>query len=216
MAKSTEQDKKVRLLSTINVVDKKFEKFEDLTGVWKKVLGTPTKHGIWLIFGPEKNGKTWFAIMLFIVLSRFEKALYLSAEEGISQHFQDTLLRVGIPKNTKGLLYYEYLEISLIQEVLSRRGAPKIVILDNMTIYADELKNGQLRKLTKQFPDVLFIILAHEESGEPYTATGKMAKRLADVIFKIKGLSALVWGRCPGGEIYIDPEKAQLYHGVKN
>ncbi|ADY51546.1 AAA ATPase [Pseudopedobacter saltans DSM 12145] len=213
MTKPTKR--KLRLLSTANVLDKKFKTFDTLKGVWRDVLGTPTRGGIWIIYGNEKNGKTWFALSLFLTLAKIVKCLYVSAEEGISQHFQNTLQRIGLPSDLKKLLYYEYLEIELIEEVLKQRNAPKVVFLDNATVYADELKNGKLRELQRQYPNVLFIIIAHEDSGEPYTATAKLAKRLADVIIRVTGLTAFVFGRCPGGEIYVDEEKAQLYHGVK-
>lgn len=208
--------RKIRLLSTANVMDVVHRKFENLEGEWRSVLGTPVKNGIWTIYGNEKNGKTWFSLMLFLTLAKHAKSLYISAEEGISGNFQDTLKRIGLPKSHKGLNYYGYLEYDDIVCVLKGSKPPKVIFLDNATFMHDELKNGRLKTLKKDFPDVLFILIAHEDdNGEPYTPVAKMAKKLSEIIIKVTGLKAFVSGRCPGGEIWVDANTAQLYHGSK-
>jgi len=75
------------------------------------------------------------------------------------------------------------------------------------------LKNGGLQSLLKDNPDKLFIFIAHEDRGEPYTATAKMIKRLADRIVRVQGLVATVGGRTKGGQFIIDQEKAMIIHG---
>ena len=67
--------------------------------------------------------------------------------------------------------------------------------------------------IPEENPDKLFIFLAHEERGEPYTATAKMIKRLADRIVRVQGLVATVGGRTTGGQFIIDQEKAMILHG---
>ena len=59
------------------------------------------------------------------------------------------------------------------------------------------------------------VLLAHMEKNEPYTATAKLAKKLAKIIIRVDGLTAFVSGRCPGGIITINEQTAQLYHGSK-
>jgi hypothetical protein len=103
----------------------------------------------------------------------------------------------------------------MICERLRKRKAPKVVVLDNTTVYKDELQLKTLMALTEEFPDVLFIFLAHEEKGELYTTAAKNVRRLADIIFQVKGLTAFVSGRCPGGTVTVDEHKAELYWGTE-
>lgn len=205
---------RIRLLNTKNVLAKKFTKFDKLTGVFKDVLGEPETYGIWLIYGPEKNGKTWLSLMLAVHLSKLAKVLYISAEEGISSNFQETLCRIDPDHNNRNLFYSDYLEIEELKVILSRKkGRPAVVFFDNITTYNEALKNGTVRKLQLEYAFVLFIYIGHEEKGDVYLATGKLIKRLAKIIFYVQGLRVIVGGRCPGGEFDIDTEKAALYYG---
>lgn len=185
----------------------------EFDGIWQDVIGKPETNGLWLIWGPEKNGKTWCALMLADYLSQFERTLYISAEEGINKGFKDAIIRAQISALNKSLSFIDYETLPELADRLIRRKAPRIVLIDNITVYNDELKNGALRKLEKDFPNVLFIFLAHEDRGEPYTATAKLCKRLAKIIIHVEGLACIVSGRCPGGRAVIDEERATLYHG---
>jgi len=204
----------MRSLSIRNIYDKKYITMP-FTGVWADAMGQPEHNGIWIIYGPEKNGKTWFALQLANYLTAFDKVLYVSAEEGVSKAFRDACGRVGIDAKNRKLSVLDYTPIAELDEKLSKRKAPRIVFLDNATIYADELKGGMLRQLTAKHPTKLFVIVAHEERGEPYTAVAKIAKKLAKVIVRVKGLACTVWGRCPGGTIMIDENSATLYWGMQ-
>lgn len=206
-----------RAISTKTLFEKTYETFE-LDGIWKEVLGNPSKGGIWIIYGDEKNGKTWFALKLSEYLSRFEKLWYISAEEGTGKEFQDNARRAKVnPINSK-IMWSDYTEIEEVKNKLSKRQSPKIIVLDNATIYVDDLKNGVLRKLIQEYPNTTFILLAHMEKNEPYTATAKLAKKLAKIIIRIEGLTAFISGRCPGGILTINEQTAMLYHGseIKN
>lgn len=202
----------VRLLNTRNVREKVFAKFEGLTDLWGTVLGEPDKQGCWLIYGKEKNGKTWFTVLLAAYFSNFERTMYISAEEGISSHYQDVLNQVN--DDLPNMYHSDYLPIDELKQVLKRRYAPKIVIFDNLTFYKDELNSRAVQKLHKEFPNVLFIYLAHEDKNQPYLAIGKFVEKAAKIIFHVEGLRAHVKGRCPGGHIDIDTEKAELFHGT--
>jgi hypothetical protein len=201
-------------ISTIrNLYDKKFAAYP-FDGPFGKAIGEPEKHGAWLIYGPEKNGKTWIALKLAEYISKFERTLYISAEEGMTKGFVDACKRANIDKNNKRLHFHEYISIEELDEKLSRRKAQRIIFLDNLTIYADELKAASFRDLLRKHDNKLFIFVAHEEKGHPYTAVAKLARKLAKIIIQVKGLTAFISGRCPGGSISIDEEKAALYWGM--
>lgn len=188
----------------------------DFSGVFSIVMGQPTTTGIWIIYGNEKNGKTWFALKLADYLSQFSNVLYVSAEEGTDGEFIDACERAKIPFDNRKLKFYEYTEIEVLDEMISKRRAPKVVFIDNVTIYQDELKNGVLRKFVQKHSDKLFVFLAHEDRKEPAGATAKLIKKLAKIIVRVQGLACFVSGRCPGGVLTINEEKAQLYHGTEN
>lgn len=206
-----------RGITAKTLLSKKFKTFK-FDGIWKEVLGEQERGGIWVIYGNEKNGKTTLALLLSEYLTKFENLNYISAEEGTGFTFQQNLSRAKIDfKNTK-IKFYEYLEIEELDTMLKKRQSARIVVIDNATAYMDDLKTAVLRKLRRLYPDTLFIIMAHMEKNEPTTAMAKLAKKLCNVYFRIEGLTAFVGGRCPGGAITINEEKAMLFHGseIKN
>ena len=208
----------MRAFTAKGILDRKL-KILQLIGIWLEIFGEPERNGkMWLIYGEEKQGKTWFAMLLAQFLSQFEPILYISAEEGLGRTFQDVIIRSGFDIKNRKFKAYGYLPLQELKDSLSKRYAPKIVFIDNVTVYVDELKNGGLQELIRDNQDKLFIFLAHEDRGEPYTATAKMIKRLADRIVRVQGLLATVGGRTKGGQYMIDEEKAMIIHGsdIKN
>lgn len=201
-----------RPLSTKSLMNKTYDTYQ-FDGLWRDVFGTPEKSGVWLIYGKEKHGKTWFSLLLAEMLTQFEKVDYISAEEGHDMTFQEAVKRAKIDLENRKLTYLEYTPIPEVVERIHKRRAAKAVVFDNVTVYAEELKRGGLERMIKQLEGRTLIFLAHEEDNKPYTAQAKMIKKLAKVIVRIDGLTAFVSGRCPGGALTIDENKAALYHG---
>lgn len=206
--------KRVRAITVKNVFEKVFRTFDHFTGELAEIFGTPERGGFWLIFGKEKNGKTWASLMLANLFSQEVLVAYISAEEGISMAFQATMDRLQISHKNRNLKFYEYLTLEEIEHLLGRtRGRPAVIFLDNVTVYADELKGGHVRRLQQDYPNILFVFVAHEDKNKPYTAQAKLVQKLAKVIIRIEGLRAFVGGRVPGGEFDISDDKAELYFG---
>ncbi len=201
-----------KVLSISNLYSKK-HKCLQLDGVYEEVMGNPEACGAWLIYGLEKNGKTWFSLMLADYLSTQKRVLYISAEEGTDKAFIDACKRAGLDPNNRSIQFLEYTPIDELTDKLGKRNSADVIFIDNVTIYNDELKYGKLRSLLAQFPNKLFIFIAHEERKEPYTSTAKLIKKLAKVIAHVEGLSVHMSGRVPGGFLIIDEYKAKLYHG---
>ena len=196
-----------------NLYDKKFITFP-FGGLWERAFGTPETTGCWIVYGAEKNGKTWFSLKLAEYLSTFDRVLYVSAEEGTGKNFVDTCRRAALQvANTKALHFEDYIPLEELDARLGKRKAPRIVVLDNLTIYSDELRAPELTALLLKHPDTLFVFVAHEEKGQPYTAIAKRVRKLAKAIVQVKGLTAFISGRCPGGALTIDETKAALYWG---
>ncbi len=199
---------------TIGKLFKKEYKTYEFDGVYADVFGQPEVGGIWLLYGIEKNGKTWYALKLSEYLGKHTKVLYISAEEGCGANFQMAVKRAKMSMRNKSVLFSEYVAIKDVETLLKRRYAPGVVILDNVTAYGRELKSTDLIELKRKYRNTIFIIMAHEKNGQPEGAVAVMAKKLASVIINVKGLVAHVGGRVPGGTVTIDEEKAMLYWGT--
>lgn len=204
----------MRTLSAKNVYSISARKFP-FTGIWAEVFDQPERGGAWIIYGAEKNGKTSFALMLANYLSSLERVLYISAEEGMQDNFKRAMFRAGISPENRTLKFTDYMPIEELKARLQKRKSERIIFIDNITVYKDELKDRVLWNLIKEHPSTTFIFLAHEEKGEPYTATAKACRRYAKVIIQVQGLTAFVSGRVngKGGRIIIDEEKAALQFG---
>ncbi|MDD2633962.1 MAG: bifunctional adenosylcobinamide kinase/adenosylcobinamide-phosphate guanylyltransferase [Bacteroidales bacterium] len=203
-----------RTLNLSTIYSKKFTTIE-LKGIFGDVFGTPEDAGAWLVFGSEKNGKTWFALKLAAALSETKRTLYISGEEGLGKDFVENCKRAKLSADNRNLHFSEYIDIVELQDKLNKRRSPEVVVIDNVTVYKDDLAYGNFRRLIKNYPNKLFIFLAHEERNEPYTATAKLIRKLSKVIIHIVGLKANISGRVPGGSLIIDEEKAQLFHSTK-
>lgn len=203
----------MRVKTLQNLYEKKFVTFS-FSGLWEAAMGTPETTGCWLIYGEEKNGKTTFALKLAEMLSGHARTLYVSAEEGVGKNFVDACRRAGLePKGCRNLHFEEYLALDELDAKLKSRKSPKIIFLDNTTVYTDEIRAPELNGLLLKHPDKLFIFIAHEEDGAPYTAAAKRASKLAKVIVRVRGLTAFFSGRGASGAISIDETKSALYWG---
>lgn len=201
-----------RRLSVSNLYSQKF-KFMPFTGEWKKILGNRERKGCWMIYGNAKNGKTSFALRLANYLSSIEKVLYIAAEEGYGYSYTWAVQKAGIREDNSAFHTLGYLPMEeLRKELEENRKAEKIVFIDNLIAYKDELKGNAIVELLRQFPETLFVFLDHEEAGEPATSAGILAKKLSNVYVQIKGLSAFVTvrgGDGEGGRIDIDENKGK-------
>lgn len=181
----------------------------------REVIGDAERKGCWIIYGYEKNGKTWFTLKLAKEIAKYERVAYISAEEGLDASFTNAVKRAGIT-TSDNILWDEYLPIEDVVKKFQKQRSANVIVIDNLTMYSDELKPTELKKhLIDALPNKLIIFVAHEERKEAYPAIARMAKKLAKVIFHIVGLKAFVTSRfSPGGELVIDEEKSEVYHGL--
>lgn len=179
-----------------------------------EVIGSAERKGCWIIYGYEKNGKTWFTLKLAKEIAKHERVAYISAEEGLDDSFVEAARRADIT-TSDDILWDEYLSVDEIIKKFQKQRSANIIIIDNLTMYSDEIKPTEIKKrLMDALPNKLIIFVAHEERKEAYPAIARMAKKLAKVIFHIEGLKAFVTSRfSKGGEIVIDREKSEIYHG---
>lgn len=178
-----------------------------------EAIGEAELKGCWLIYGTEKNGKTWFTLQLAKSMAYFDKVVYISAEEGTDLSFRKACERAGITKADR-ILFEEYLSLDEIKEKFLKPKTANILIIDNLTIYPDEFKTLQIRDFINAFPNKLIIFVSHEERKQPYPACARMASKMAKVIVNVKGLRAFVTSRfSQGGSIVINDEMSEMYWG---
>lgn len=122
-------------------------------------------------------------------------------EKKATKEFTDSCKRAGIKETNCNIHFIDYEPLDELNKRLKVCKSEPVIFIDNMTVYDDDLKNGALRKLQKEFPKKLFIFIAHEEAGEPYRATAKLCKRLAKIICHVEGLACDVSGQMSGGRI---------------
>ena len=115
------------------------------TGIWEEVFDHPEYGGAWIIYGPEKNGKTSFALMLANYLSTLEKVLYISAEEGMQDSFKRAMFRAGISPENRTLKFSDYLpgEPYTATAKACRRYAKIIVRIQGLAAFVSGRVNGR-------------------------------------------------------------------------
>lgn len=204
-----------RTLSVKNLYSQRFTTLE-MGSAYEAAFGQPSDCGIWLIYGKEKNGKTTFALQLAKYLSKHKKTLYVTAEEGAELEFTRACVRAGISETDTNLHFIDYEPLTELRERLARKKSARIVFIDNITVYNDELKGGALRALQRDFPNRLFVFIAHEDDtgGAPATSSGKLCRKYAKIICHVEGMQAQISGRCPGGTLAVNEEIAAMYHGT--
>jgi len=203
-----------KVLSTHNLYEKQYITY-NFNGIFKEVLGEPSKGGMWILYGKEKNGKTWGALLLAKAFKEMgEKILYISGEEGFDKAFQDACKRAKVPPKAKNFNIAEEMPLEQIKALLYKRNAPTIVFIDNTSVYVDEFKRNDSLGLRNEFKKILFVFLSHEKRKEPEDRLGREVKKYAKIIIRAVGLQLQFSARCPGGLLNIDENKALLYHGI--
>lgn len=202
----------MKFTSLKNALKKKY-KTTQLHGIWGELLEEFEPNGMWLIYGGEKMGKTTLSLSLAKAFTKIKRVLYVQAEQGLDKDYQKVLGRI-FNANSKNILLSEYIEITELIEALKRQNQPDIIFIDNLTIYADELKMPLLKQLIETHPNKLFIFIAHESDNEPYTAIAKKIKKLAKRIIHIEGNAAYLDGRMEKKKVTIDVKEALIYHAT--
>ena len=198
-----------RAWSVNNVLNAKFRTL-DFEGTWLDACGSPELGGSWFIYGPPKNGKTSFAMMLAKYLTKFVRVAYDSVEEGFSQSIKDAMLRAGMQDVGRRLVLLDKEDVPELTDRLSRRKSPEAVIIDSIQFMG--LQFEDYKRLKQAFPDKLFIWISHVEGRHPDGNTAKRVMRDANIFFRIEGFVAYPTSRYGGGSpITISEEKAQAY-----
>ena len=201
-------------LSVSKVLSAKFHTL-DIDGDWQAAIGQPELTGSWMIYGPPKNGKTTFAMMLAKYLSKYARVAYDSIEEGLSKTIQMAMERVNMKEVGGRVVLLDKEPFGELVKRLHRQKSPDVVIIDSVQFM--DLRFDEYKRLKTAFPDKLFVYVSHVSGRQP---DGQVAKRIwrdANVFFRIRGYRAFPTSRYGGGA-YIDvwPEEAEKFWALEN
>jgi len=192
-----------RAISNRNVTDSKYE-FANFEGDWLASFGRPELCGAWIIYGNSGSGKTHFALQLVKYLSRFvDRVAYNTLEQGtgtkVRGSFQDAWKDCAMHEIGSKAVVLAREPIEELQERLRRRKSPQIVVIDSITALIG-FNRAVFMELMNEFPDKLFIFLAHEENKRPYPAIAAHVRKLSEVKVRVEGYTAFVTTRFRGGD----------------
>ena len=183
-------------------------------GRWRECIGDPEFGGSWLVYGPPKNGKTSFAMMLARYLAESRRVAYDSVEEGLSLSIRAALDRSGMGETGRRFVVLDKEGAEELAERLSRRCSPDVVIVDSIQFLG--LKWSEYKMLKERFPHKLFIYVSHIEGTVPEGSVARRIWRDSNVYFRVEGFRAFPTGRYGGGAtIDIDETLAKEYWGLK-
>lgn len=203
-----------RAYSVDNVLNAKFHTLE-FEGQWKDALGCPELSGSWFIYGDIKNGKTSLAMQLAKYLTKFERVLYNSTEEGLSLSMQETYKRFNMKEVSRRMMLRCDTDINELIKKLEEHKSPNIIFIDTIQYMGMIMKDYV--KLKKRFPKKLFIYVSHiADNKKPQGQTAKSIFQFSSIAIRVEGFKAFPVGRYGGGKpIIINQERAEAYWGLK-
>ena len=84
-----------------------------------------------------------------------------------------------------------------LQERLRKRKSPDIVVIDSITALLG-FTRAVFLELINEFPNKLFIFIAHEENGKPYPSIAQHVRKLSEIKMRVEGYKAFITTRFSG------------------
>jgi len=179
-----------------NIVETK-HKTMAFTGKWLDSLGEPPVSGSWIIYGTSGSGKTSFALKLAKYLTRFDRVLYWTLEQGNTKTFQSAWKREKMADcGTDIMVADEDVNFEMIEKTMKQRKGRGILIIDSLTPLKGQSFNiVAYERFRKQMKNKLLIWLSHEKNGIPDTNVGDYILKLADLKMRVEGFKVTVNSR---------------------
>jgi predicted ATP-dependent serine protease len=171
---------RIKYWKASQVRKKEFETLE-LDGIWKDMIGKPSKT-FWLMFvAPPKEGKSTSATDLANYLTKFGQVCYCVSEEGISLSLQQRLERLNIDNDN--LKFVQNIGHEDLERIFKNRHNKFIVIdsPDHLDMPFEEAK-----ALFEKWHKRKSCILVVHGSASGAAKRGTDWDHLVDVIIRIK------------------------------
>lgn len=201
-----------RLIGMRQLMGMKFREFES-SPEWQSFFGNLASNASVIIYGNSGMGKTRFSLELAKELSRHEKVLYNSLEMDIKATTKVAFMEAGMV-DYDGRVYLASENLIDLDERLSKRKAPKIVIVDSFDYL--RVSFNQYKKFSVKYPETMFIFLAHAKGKKVKTDASADLEYDVDVKIRIEGFVAYPRSRFGGNKnMVIWEDGARSYHGDK-
>lgn len=183
-----------KAISSTDLLAKKYDLIE-WEDEWYDNFDEPEASGSWFISGQSGNGKTSFMLELAKALSKFDRVLFNSLEEGTSRTMQQAWKRHNVSDCGRKIQLikekYEELRIRL-----RKRKSPRFVITDSWQYTGMTFE--QYLALKEEFPDKLFIWNSQMDGNKPLGKTAIRIQYDADLKIWVEGFKAFSKGRYLG------------------
>lgn len=166
----------------------------DFDGPFLASFGRPELRGAWIIYGGSGSGKTTFVMQVCKYLTRFRRVAYDSLEQGLSLSLQRAWERVGMQEVGSRIILLNKETLQDLRRRLRRKHSPEVVVVDSVH-YWDKFYLRDFFALRNDFPDKLFIFVAHEKHGLP---DGNIACKIrydSEIKIRVEGYKAFVTTR---------------------
>lgn len=189
-------------------------KFKELAfdGEWKEAMGCPELSGTILVYGPPKNGKTYFSLLFAKYLTRFERVAFDALEMGTGAALKQAGERIGFNEHErKRIILLDREPIGELSKRLAKPKAPKIVIIDSLQYTG--LNYRQYIEFKEANRGKLLIFISHADGRQPRGEVARSVQYDADVIIRVEGFKAFPASRYGGGgDITVWREGADKYN----
>ncbi len=199
-----------RALSIMELENTQFDGI-DFDGQWKSAMGSPDRSGTILIYGPPKNGKTYFSLMFAKYLTRFGHVAYDALEMGTGLSLKMAIKKVGFNGDEKRKIVLLNREsITELNNRLEKKKSPAIVFIDSLQYTG--LSYKQYIAFKERHRNKLITFISHADGKQPRGEVAKSIQYDADIIIRVEGFKAFPASRFGGGEpITVWDEGAEKY-----
>lgn len=182
-----------RAISNKNVLQARFD-VADFDGAWLASFGRPELRGSWIIYGGSGSGKTTFVLMMCKYLTRFRRVAYDSIEQGLSLSLQRAWERVNMGEAGTGIVLLDKENLRDLRKRLKKKQSPDVVVIDSVH-YLRRFYDKDYQDFCDEFPDKLFIWIAHEKGGLPKGMLAQNIRYDAEIKVRVEGYKAFVTTR---------------------
>lgn len=185
----------------ISITELEATKFKELAfdGKWKDALGCPELSGTILIYGPPKNGKTYFSLQFAQYLTRFGRVAYDALEMGTGAGLKKAVREIGFnEEEKKRIVLLDREPISELEKRLKKKKSPSIAFVDSLQYTG--LSYRQYIEFKERFRNKLLVFISHADGKQPRGEVARSVQYDADIIIRVEGFKAFPAGRYGGGE----------------
>lgn len=167
----------------------------EFEGDWLRSFGRPELSGSWLVYGGSGSGKTTFMLQLAKYLTNFSRVAYDSIEQGLTLSFQKAWERTNmIEVGNRFTLIEKESTKKEIWDRMAKRNSPNVLIIDSVN-YMQDLNKKEYINLLSNFPNKLFIFVAHEKNKQPMGMLANFIRYNSDIKIHVEGYKAFITTR---------------------